>query len=321
MNNTVINGKYYIRNKIGEGSFGSVYDGYNTHSYEKVAIKVEECGKSVRRQLYNEYKIYKELCKSKLFPNIYWYGKHKNKNVLIMDLLGNNLEELFEMCDRYFSMYTILYIAVQSVNLLKIFHKTNYIHRDIKPNNFVINNENNNIYLIDYGLAKRYRNKNNIHIKFKDNIKFVGTVRYASGNVHIGLESSRRDDLESLLYVLIYFTKGRLPWQGIKASTKSEKYRKIGNLKLKTSSTKLLNNLPRCFMSFYTYCRSLEFGDTPDYDYLIKIFNKELLKQSEDDLLDWIKHKKVNTDPSTSSSIDSVNDIITQDSTHSYNTV
>ena len=148
-----------------------------------------------------------------------------------MDLLGHNLEELMKHnSSKRFSLKSVLMIADQMLTRLNNLHDKDYIHRDLKPENCVIGLEEkeNIVYLIDFGLSRKYRDsRTNEHIPYKEGKSILGTVRYISIYTHFGIEQSRRDDIESLGYILVYLAKGILPWQGQKAKTKKEKYKII----------------------------------------------------------------------------------------------
>ncbi|CAD7971253.1 unnamed protein product [Amoebophrya sp. A25] len=238
---TVILQRFRIEKKIGAGSFGEIYVAYDTQKHVSVAVKTES--RTTRHpQIHYEAKIYKLLRGGKGIPTMHWYGTEGNYNILVLDLLGPSLEDIFTHYRRRLSMKCVLMLADQMLDRIEYLHKKNYIHRDIKPDNFVYHQDC--IYLIDYGLAKKYRDpKTHEHIPMKTGKNLTGTARYVSINTHLGVEPSRRDDLESLCYVWLYFLRGSLPWQGQKGS-KKEKYQKIMTLKMETSIDDLIGTGP-----------------------------------------------------------------------------
>jgi len=241
---------------------------------EKVAVKFERHGTRCP-QLRHEYKVYRELTNCHGFCSVYHFGTQDNYNVMVMDLLGPSLEDLFNKCNRRFSLKTVLQIADQMLERVDTLHSRHLIHRDIKPANFVIGVAENaaNIYCVDFGLSKRYRHPKNLHhIPHRDGRSLTGTPRYASINNHLGIEQSRRDDLESIGYVLIYFLKGTLPWQGLKAKNAQKKYRLILEKKQQVSIAQLCQGCPSQFAEFLAYTRSLKFDAKPDIPYLRKLF-------------------------------------------------
>lgn len=208
-----------------------------------------------------------------------------------MELFGKTLEAFFNHCQRVFSLKTVLLLIDQIVRALELLHFKSYIHRDIKPENFVmgLGNNENKVFLIDFGLAKRFRNYSGLHIQYKVHKKFIGTARYASINAHFGFEQSRRDDLESLGNMAIYFLKGSLPWQNIKEKSKTKKYEKIFDMKVNTSINSLCQNMPDEFIKYMTYCRGMKFNQRPDYRYIIKLFRQLGTKSGieYDYIYDW----------------------------------
>jgi len=172
-------------------------------------------------------------------------------------------------------------------------HAKNFIHRDIKPDNFLIGlgkRKLNQVYIIDFGLAKKYRDpKTHQHIPYVEHKSLTGTARYASINTHLGIEQSRRDDLESSGYVLMYFNRGSLPWQGLKANTKKEKYNKIAEKKMSTPVEILCKHFPTEFITYLNYCRALRFDDKPDYSYLRRLYRDLFFRQgyAADYRFDW----------------------------------
>jgi casein kinase 1 len=180
-------------------------------------------------------------------PNVHWFGLEGDYNCMVMELLGQSLEDLFTSCSRRFSLKTVLMLADQMLSRIEYLHNNNFIHRDIKPDNFLIGNgkKKNVLYMIDFGLSKRFREpKTGEHIPYRDGKSLTGTARYASVNTHVGVEQSRRDDLESIGYLLVYFLRGTLPWQGLNARTKDQKYEKIKEKKMNTTVEALTQGLP-----------------------------------------------------------------------------
>jgi len=269
-----IGNKFRLGRKLGEGSFGDVFIGSNIITNEEVAIKLEQ--KTAKQpQLHIEAKFLKLLNDCIGIPKIKWSGEEGDYNCLVMDLLGPSLENLLEFCQRRFSLKTTLLLADQIISRIETLHKKNFIHRDIKPDNFLMGTKNkgNMVYIIDFGLIKRYFDpKTNLHSTYKENKSLIGTARYASLNTHLGIEQSRRDDMESIGYMLIYFLKGTLPWQGLQATNRKTKYEMIEEKKASITISKLTKDLPKEFSTYLNYVRTLRFQDQPDYNYLRKLF-------------------------------------------------
>ncbi|KAL1218345.1 Casein kinase 1-like protein 5 [Cardamine amara subsp. amara] len=276
-----IGSKFRLGRKIGSGSFGEIYLGTDVNTNEEVAIKLESV-KTAHPQLADESRIYRILQGGTGIPNMKWFGVEGDYNVLVMDLLGPSLEDLFSYCNRKFTLKTVLMLADQMINRLEFIHSKSYLHRDIKPDNFLmgLGRRANQVYIIDFGLAKKYRDTStHRHIPYRENKSLIGTPRYASLNTHLGIEQSRRDDIESLGYILMYFLKGSLPWQGLKAGNKKQKYDKISEKKVSTSIEALCRGHPTEFASFFHYCRSLRFDDKPDYAYLKRLFRNLFIRE------------------------------------------
>ena len=190
---------------------------------------------------------------------------------MVMELLGPSLETLLRSCGQRFSLPTTVMLGERMLDLIEQLHSKSFVHRDIKPDNFVmgIGPNENSVYIIDFGLAKRYRDpKTKLHIPYRDNKSLTGTARYASINTHIGVDQSRRDDVESFIYSLIYFIRGNLPWQGIKGCPKKEKYDKIMESKMSTPVELICKQLPKEFAGALYYARSLQFEEKPDYSHI-----------------------------------------------------
>jgi len=270
--------KYKIISQIGKGSFGTVYSASNIFNLETVAIKTEINQKN-RNLLQSEYNKLNVLQGFNGIPKIYEFIQIKEYNILIMELLGKSLSELFILCKKKFSLKTVCFLAINMIEIMEYVHNHKIIHRDIKPDNYMIgrSKNNNNIYLIDFGLAKNYI-INNIHIPFKKGKSMTGTARYCSVYTHQGIEQSRRDDLESIGYILIYFLRGNLPWQGIKAKEGEKHYERIGKLKESISIEELCEGFPEEIVYYFNYVKQLEFEDEPNYNFLSELFEKILKK-------------------------------------------
>ncbi|GAA6012818.1 hypothetical protein JCM8202_003458 [Rhodotorula sphaerocarpa] len=292
-----VGGKYRIGKKIGSGSFGDIYLGINIISGEEVAIKLESV-KAKHPQLEYEAKVYKTLAGGVGVPFVRWFGVECDYNAMVLDLLGPSLEDLFNFCNRKFSLKTSLLLADQLISRIEYIHSRNFIHRDIKPDNFLmgIGKRGNQVNVIDFGLAKKYRDpKTHLHIPYRENKNLTGTARYTSINTHLGVEQSRRDDMESLGYVLMYFLRGSLPWQGLKAATKKQKYDRIMEKKMTTPTEYLCRGFPNEFAIYLNYCRSLRFDDKPDYSYLRKLFRDLFVREGfqYDYVFDWSVQQRV----------------------------
>ena len=281
---------YVVMDSIGSGSFGEVYKAKRKTTDTLVAMKTEDRKKVSRIE--HEYKIYKKLIKNNvtdIIPDIYDFIQTPTFNIMCMELLGPCLEDLFLKNNRKFSLSTVLKLGENLVKILHLIHSSQFVHRDIKPNNFLIglDAQVSSVYIMDFGLSKRYIDNKGEHMKFREGRSLIGTARYASLNMHMGIEPSRRDDLESVGYMLIYFANGSLPWQGLKRKKDQNQIEIIGEVKLATSLKNLCGNLPDCFGEYIIYCRNLKFDETPDYDYLSHLFSQTYKSGGFNGGYDW----------------------------------
>jgi casein kinase 1/casein kinase 1 epsilon len=290
-----INKTFKLTRKLGSGAFGEIFHGINLKTSEEVAIKLEHTN-TKHPQLFYEAKLYQYLLHDntvvdKGIPHVYYCATEGDYNIMVMDLLGSSLEDLFNSCNRKFSLKSVLMLADQMLTRIEYVHTRHFLHRDIKPDNFLMGTAKkaNKVYLIDFGLAKRYIGKDGKHIPYRENKNLTGTARYASINTHIGIEQGRRDDLESLCYVLLYFLRGSLPWQNMRANNKKDKYERIMEKKLSTPIDYLCKGLPSEFVTFLSYCRNLRFEDKPDYTYIRNLFKDLFVKSGYemDYQFDW----------------------------------
>ncbi|KAG0678189.1 Palmitoylated plasma membrane-bound casein kinase [Pichia californica] len=292
--NQVVGLHYKIGKKIGEGSFGVIFEGTNLINGVPVAIKFEP-RKAEAPQLRDEYRTYKHLSGAKGIPNAYYFGQEGLHNILVIDLLGPSLEDLFDWCGRKFSVKTVVQVAVQMITLIERVHQHDLIYRDIKPDNFLIGRQGlpdeNSVHLVDFGMAKQYRDpRTKQHIPYREKKSLSGTARYMSVNTHLGREQSRRDDLEALGHVFFYFLRGQLPWQGLKAPTNKQKYEKIGEKKRTTPINELCNGFPPQFGRYLENVRSLQFDAEPDYEHYRQLLLSVLpeIGETADGHYDWM---------------------------------
>ena len=271
--------KYHCIKKLGEGSFGRIYEGvYNS---EHFALKFEDIN-SNSNLLETEANIMSYL-KGPNIPSVHSFGTSGNYNILIMQLMGKSLEDLIN-AKKTFPIKTVCLIGHQMINVLEYIHNKHIVHRDLKPDNFVVglNELSKFLYLLDFGLAKKYRSSVTLkQYPLINKKKLTGTARYASINALRGYEQSRRDDLESAGYVLMYFLRGALPWQGIPGKNKDERYKKILQKKMDTTSEELCEGFPDEFEKYISYTRNMEYEEEPDYDRLRNYFMTVLEKNNE----------------------------------------
>lgn len=302
--NKVLKHRWKLLKFIKGGSFGNVYTAIELSTNTYVAVKIEENKKM--EKLTHESSIIRNLVSGEKspvgIPSFIWVGTDQSMSdytFMVTEHLGPSLEDLFMLCNKKFSLKTVLMIAEDCLNLLELVHSKSFIHRDVKPENFLIglNSNSHMINLIDFGLSQRYKDpKTECHTGFRENKNLVGTARFLSINAHMGIEQSRRDDLESLGYMLIYFMNGSLPWQGIDSPNKHEKYQKIGAKKMKLPVELYCRSIPEEFSMYVNYCRSLIFEEKPDYNFLRKLFD-QLFRASNftrDYSYDWTNPLNIN---------------------------
>jgi serine/threonine protein kinase len=288
-----VGSKYRAKRRLGAGSFGEIYSGENLTTHEEVAIKLESV-RAKQHQLLIENKVYRSLSGAVGVPHIKWFGIEGDYNVLVMDLLGRSLEDLFQFCQRKFSLKTILMLADQMLARIEYVHNKGYLHRDIKPDNFMIGtgHQSNMVFVIDFGLSKKWRNSKTLqHIPFREGKTLTGTARYSSINTHLGIEQSRRDDIEAIAYVLVYLSKGSLPWMGLRADSQKQQYEVISECKIATSVNILCDGLPPEFALFLSETRKLAFADRPQYALYRQMFRDVFVREGfvYDYLYDWLR--------------------------------
>ena len=269
---------YTITKYINSGSFGHVVEGKDKKTNELVALKIPIKTKERDGQkcLLDEAKVYNALSDNGNIQGIAKMKviKCKDLKIIVMDLLGPSLENILRK-RKQFRLKTIILLAIQLIDVMKEIHSKGYIHRDIKPDNFVLDKDNlNKLYCIDFGLATKYFKRDQTHNNMTKNHKFLGTARYSSIASHIGHSQSRKDDLESIGYLLVYLYRGSLPWMKIKHKEKSERYRLIGNKKINTTEEELCDKLPNEFLIYLKYVRNMDYDEKPHYTSLKNMFIK-----------------------------------------------
>lgn len=280
---------YDIIEKLGNGSFGEVYKVRRKTDGFYFAAKIEKSENDIT--LLNESNILSKMVNYTGFTRVIDFVREKTNCVMVLDLLGPSLQTLFKKCGNRFSLNTVYKLGIQMIGLIQNLHENLIIHRDIKPDNFMMGTGKKRYYvhLIDFGLGKFYKDDKGNHLIKKKKRGITGTLRYASLNCHKGHELSRRDDLESLGYTLIYFLKGNLPWQNIKCLTNAEKYVKVKSIKENVGLMQLCAGLPKVFFSYFEYIRNLNFQEKPAYGILMDLFKTELKKSSSEDPHMYVK--------------------------------
>lgn len=267
----LVNKKYEILSKIGEGSFGSIYKGINARTNETVAIKIESVNDNIKL-LKNESIMYQYLNRIEGIPRIKWFGKDDYNYYMVIDLLGISLQSLLDHYKKI-SLKTTLKIGIKLIRLLKTIHEKGLVHRDVKPDNFLFgkNNELSQIYIIDFGFCKLYNRDNDTPPRKTNSL--IGSHTYASINSHNLIELSRRDDLESIGYMLVYFYLGNLHWKHYEDTNKI-----VLNEKIKQAKQKIYedNSIPTILLDYLNHIRKLSFYETPNYESYISLLEKEI---------------------------------------------
>ena len=257
---------FRLQKLLGSGSFGDVYEGVRGHD-DLCAVKVEKRQKKDTSQLKIERKAYRLLQDVKGVCCMLDFGTITDHRYLCLDMLGPNLETVLKEQGGHLPESVVASIGIRALETLEGIHQAGIVHRDIKPQNMCLDRQGKPIvYLVDFGLCKRYT-KNGVHIPHRTDKSLVGTPRFCSLRTLHGHEISRRDDVEGLFFCLFYFLHGRLPWQGQRATTKSEKHRKIGTAKKETTTACLVRGMTHAsvWAELFECVRDLEFTEQPDY--------------------------------------------------------
>ena len=270
----IIFNKYQIIKKIGEGCFGFIYEAKSLNSNKLYAIKFEDMREG--QYILEEEAIFLCSINCKRIPKVKSFGYSGFYLILVMQLLGKSLDKILnELPSKKMSLRCACNIAYQLITIFEIIHNNDIIHRDIKPANIAIGYEDKYkfLYVLDFGLSKKYRiGHSKKHLPFTKNNQLIGNARYSSINALEGGTQSRRDDLESIGYLILYLILGKLPWQGKVSHSKDDKYYKIREIKKQTTPEELCKGLPKQFEDYVKYTRNLEYEANPDYNYLRNLF-------------------------------------------------
>ncbi|KAM3134807.1 hypothetical protein pb186bvf_013132 [Paramecium bursaria] len=315
----LINNQYIAKKKVSQGSFGVVYAGQDINSRQYVAIKIEKGGHE-ESSLDREAQILKQLSGVQQVPRLFYCGKEGESKVMVISFLGRDLTHFLKTF-RKFSLKCVLNIAEQMINIIEMIHRNKVIHRDIKPENVLVGRdvEASKLYIVDFGISKFYRDDQENHISFKQNQPFIGTTRYASVAAHKGESIGRRDDLESLAYMLIFLLKGQLPWQNLQFTSEHDKIQQVGNMKMTMETSELCKNIPIEFGRFLDYVRQLSFKSEPNYKFCLSLFKKlqtEYQVNPKEQHFDWdlgngqqkVEQRKSSMEPAKKSNFKRKND-------------
>ena len=278
--NPILFKKYQVIKKLCSGAFGSIFLGLCLSNDSFVAIKAEP--RNIPSQHLENEAYFLYMLKGVGIPEVLSYGRTKYYNILVEPFLGKSLYHLYQEYEQHFELKDICLMGIQIIDRLEWIHSKNVIHRDVKPDNFLIGEDNPNIlYLIDFGLSSKYRSSvSGKHIKFGITGKLTGTTKYSSANSIRGGEQSRKDDLESAAYMIIFFMKGYLPWQDIESKDEINKFYKIYMMKKNITEKELCEGLPEEIYKFLQYVKGLSFEEKPDYNYLRSLFKIILYKSN-----------------------------------------
>ncbi|KAN0113670.1 Protein kinase-like domain containing protein [Russula decolorans] len=272
-----VGGRYQVGKLLGAGTFGTVYLGRDIKKGRDVAVKLE-AAQEWGSKLEHEYHVYRATSGIRGIPKMLWYGVEGRYNVMVLSRLGCTFEEMAQL--GVLDANAVFTYAKQMLSVLKSLHDHHYVHLDVKPDNFMIgtSDRSSRVFLIDFGLTRLFRNPaTRKHITQFKGLDITGTVRYSSINSHLGLTQSRRDDLESLAYAIVYLVKGWLPWQGIAVHPGQVHHDEVLKLKQVTTAKTLCKGLPQPFIEFIQHIRSLGFEDKPDYRYLHSLLTQCIL--------------------------------------------
>ncbi|CAG2173176.1 unnamed protein product [Oppiella nova] len=303
----IANNKYMLTAYVGSGSFSAIYKVIEVNTNKELVVKLESMDTKTP-QLSHEFCMYQLLryeCNHWSIPKTYFFGEFLTYRALVLEQLGHNLCLKFEECGQVFSVKTVTLLAIQLMDIFEYIHSRRIVYRDVKPDNLLLGMAGtagaNRLHVVDFGLAKEYKDRNGAHIPYKEEVSLTGTARYISINTHLYREQSRRDDMEAVGHLLIYFLRGTLPWSGLDIKDTVKRFETIGAIKQKTTPEVLCANFPQEFAMYLTAVRSLGFDEEPKYETFRHMFEQIVTKSGDkvDNCYDWMDTKRT-TRPASS---------------------
>lgn len=290
---TIASNKYKLTEYIGSGSFSAVFKVKELYSNEDMIAKMEQSSPTRPPLLSREFRIYQILryrCGHKSIPKTYYFGESGPYYALVMQMLGPSLLSKYQECGQRFSVQTVALLALQMIDIFSYIHSRRIIFRDVKPENFLLGlpkaENENTIHVIDFGLAKEFRDTDGNHIPFNEKAGVTGTIRYMSINATLGREQSRRDDMEAIGHLLIYFLRRSMPWSGLNINDSQKLLAKTAQIKINTTPESLCADLPQEFCNYLKTVRALDFEEEPNYKQLAEMFEKLVAKEGKK-TFDW----------------------------------